>query len=331
MKTTRDWKLMEDPANVENLNAGNGGDLVKHTVYLALLRHLLAREPWREELLLRECHAGRGVYHIVAGERRSRLLSCLCSDPTGDSPVLLQNAQRRALGALACWPSGAEAVHWYAGSALLNTIALADTRDNRHKLELYEWLPETRKILRLVLAAAHPEGHQAWSVLPEEEQSHEFDGEDYIERNISHWGKQNVVLLDPFAMWRQPTDQHKRDRFGAIIDGLPHHGSDAPSLVLFWTWGRAFPAADGDLDGTARHVRNGYADLRAKLHNAGLHFVLVKWRWGLQFAMWVVVPAGQLTSLRGSIDFHCRLLSDHLIRQGCSKSLSHPQVEVVVD
>jgi hypothetical protein len=41
-----DWKLMDDAANIENRNAGNGGDLVKHTVYLAVLRSLLRQDPW---------------------------------------------------------------------------------------------------------------------------------------------------------------------------------------------------------------------------------------------------------------------------------------------
>lgn len=327
-----DWKMMDDPANVENRNAGNGGDLVKHTVYLAVLRFLAVREPWSKGLLLRECHAGRGVYRIPDGDSRSRLLRCLDSNPTGGSPVLLQGAQQSALSALGCWPSGVEAVHWYAGSAVINAVALADIQGNLHRLELYEWLPDTRKILRCVLAAARPEAHQSWSVLPEQEQGGEFDGEAHIDRNIRRWGKQNVVLLDPFAMWRQPGDhQRKRDRYGAIVDGLVNRGPDAPSLVLFWTWGRAFPIADGDLDGTARPVRNGYAALRTKLHKAGFHFVLVKWRWGLQFAMWVVVPADQLTAMRDEIDLHCRLLSNHLIWHGCGQSLSHPQVDVAVD
>ena len=144
-------------------------------------------------------------------------------------------------------------------------------------------------------------------------------------------GKQNLVLLDPFAMWRQASDQSKRDRYGAMIDGLVSRGADAPSLVLFWTWGRAFPVADGDLEGSARPVRNGYSDLRSKLHKAGFHFVLVKWRWGLQFAMWVVVPAPQVTTLRDELGFHCQLLSDHVIRHGCGANLSHPQVEVTID
>ena len=36
--------------------------MVKHTVYLTLLDELLQREPWRSEIRLRECHAGRGIY-----------------------------------------------------------------------------------------------------------------------------------------------------------------------------------------------------------------------------------------------------------------------------
>jgi hypothetical protein len=47
--------------------------------------------------------------------------------------------------------------------------------------------------------------------------------------------------------------------------------------------------------------------------------------------MWVVVPAAQLTGLRDDIDLHCRLLSNHLSRYGCSQSLSQPRVEVAVD
>jgi len=326
-----DWKMMGDPANIENRNAGNGGDLVKHTVYIATLRFLLAQEPWIRGLLLRECHAGRGVYRIPNGDVRSRLLSCLYSDPVGNGPVLLQDAQRNILGILDCWrPRGGE-VQWYVGSALINAFTLSENQHGLHRLELYEWQPETRQILRSVLTAAQAHVHASLSVLQDDDQNREFDGEAYIEQQISGWGKQNVVLLDPFAMWRQPSDQAKRNRYGAIVDGLVKHGGDAPSVILFWTWGRAFPIAAGDLNGKVEPVRNGYGELRAKLHQAGLHFVLVKWRWGLQFAMWVVVPVLHVAALRDHIALHCDLLSDHLIRHGCSHRLSHPLVEVEVD
>jgi len=183
-----DWKLMDDAANIENRNAGNGGDLVKHTVYLAVLRSLLRQDPWSKGLLLRECHAGRGAYRMPEGDSRCRLLSCLYSSSTADAPILLQ-AQSSILGALGCWPSGAEALQWYAGSALVNAHALCWGNANCHKLELYEWLPETRRILRAVLDAAQPGALRFWNILPKEEQGEEFDGEAFVERNIVHWGE----------------------------------------------------------------------------------------------------------------------------------------------
>jgi len=326
-----DWKLVDDPANDANRVAGNGGDLVKHTVYLSVLRFLLGQEPWHSKLIVRECHAGQGTYRIPDGDPRCRLLSCLHATPPGSSPILLHDAQESILGTLGCWPVGAEGAHYYAGSPLINAHTLAESGGGSHKLELYELLPDSRQILGSALTAGLPEAHQFWSVLHKEDQSENFDGEAHIACKIKDWGRQDLVLLDPFAMWRQPSDQAKRDVYGAIIDGLVSRGPDALPLVLFWTWGNNFPVADADLNGTASPVRNGYAELRAKLHKGGFDFVLVKWRWGLQFAMWVVAPAGRLTALRDAIDCHCRLLSEHLIQHGCSQSLSHPHVAVTID
>ena len=99
---------MDDPTNKENKNAGNGGDLVKHTVYFAVLRSFAAREPWNQGLRVRECHAGRGIYRIPDGDTRRRLLSCLHADPASrDEPILLRNVQRRILDALARSPGAA--------------------------------------------------------------------------------------------------------------------------------------------------------------------------------------------------------------------------------
>ena len=98
--------------------------------------------------------------------------------------------------------------------------------------------------------------------------------------------------------------------------------------MLFWTWGRSFPAAEADLKGTAKPVRNGYSELRAKLHRAGFHFVIVTWRWELQFAMWVSVPGADLAGLSHEIDCHCGLLTEHLVRNGSGQQLIRPQVEV---
>jgi 23S rRNA A2030 N6-methylase RlmJ len=319
------WHLLEDPDNRENKNAGNGGDLVKHTVYLATIRFLLGREPWSDGLFVRECHAGRGVYRISHESRRSNLACLLLGTVDKRHPVLLQSAQLGLMSALGCGPTANQVLQWYAGSALMNAFTL-----NKHfasnRLQLYEWLPETRRILRSVLAELKLRTHA--TVLPLEEQGQSFDGEEYISESVAGWGKQDLILLDPFAMWRQAEHQAQRDRYGAIIETLVARAGEAPSLILFWTWGQSFPSADGDLRGSAAVVRNGYSELRTKLHKASFHFIIVKWRWELQFAMWVVVPGVHLAAARDEIDSHCRLLTDHLTRNGYHGTLSRPQVEI---
>ena len=48
------WRELNDSTNPMDKKAGNGGDLVKHTVYLTVLDYLLARSPWSNELRVRE-------------------------------------------------------------------------------------------------------------------------------------------------------------------------------------------------------------------------------------------------------------------------------------
>ena len=318
-----DWRLMED-ANRENKNAGNGGDLVKHTVYLATIQFLTRRKPWSEGLFVRECHAGRGMYPIPDEPRRRRL-SRLYSDPVEQGRVLLQSTQQRILRALGCWPEASQPIKWYAGSAAINADML-NCLPGPARLDLYECIPETRQILRSVMTEMR--AHVSINVLPSENHGAEFDGEAHIARAVGGWGKQDLIMLDPFAMWRQIEDQAKRDLYSAIVDGLIGRLPDAPSLILFWTWGRSFPVADGDVNGTGKPVKNGYADLRTRLHASGLRIVVVKWRWDLQFAVWVVVPAAHAEALGEDVASHCVLLTDHLTRNRYHLKMHAPQVEI---
>ncbi len=326
-----DWRLWDDPTNIENRNAGNGGDIVKHTVYLAALRFLLQQEPWKHGLNLRECHAGRGIYQIPNDDARIRLLSCLYSSPVIDRTVFLQDVQRDLLGALGCWPCPVEGSWLYAGSALTNAWILSKQQPGAHSLDLYNGSLTRGESCGLCLTGIQLDEHLHVNVPPTGESGETFDGEAYIEQQIGTWGKRDVVLLDPFAMWRQAADQPRRDRYGAIFEALIRHGTDAPSLILFWTWGRAFPVADGDLDGTARPVRNGYATLRAKLHKLDS---ISCWPSGVgafssQCGSWCRRSISQHSETE--IDKHCHQLSEHLIRQGCGENLSHPTVEVAID
>lgn len=259
------------------------------------------------------------------------MLGCLCSNPIAGAEVLLRSVQRDILRPLCCWQDIEDGFGWYAGSALINASALADHSSGLHTLDFYEQQPETRRILETVLGDIGCKRGLFAQVLAADRPNEQFDGEGYIEQQICGWGRRNVVLLDPFAMWRQPQDQVKRDRYAAVLDALVRRGPDAPCLVLFWTWGRAFRIAEGDLNGTTKPVKNGYQELRRKLHKAGLHFVLIRWRWGLQFAMWVLIPGEHLAALRKNIDAHCRVLTDHLVRHGCKRNLRHPRIKVTID
>ncbi len=285
--------------NLQNKNAGNGGDLVKHTVYLATLDFLLNRKPWSQGMNLRECHAGRGIYY-VSGEHKSRtLLSCLHSIRTPAEATLLQSSQSRILRSLACWPDCVQnveqRVEWYVGSALINAQRLADDPGS-HTLDLYELLPETRKSLRCALTDMQLPTELSWDVLSDKDGIKDFDGEAYIAREMGKWGGRDLILLDPFAMWISRDDKKQRDqrdRYGRIFDALVQCRSEAVSLILFWTWGSRHQAeAKNDLDNMARAgVNCGYQELRSKLHGAGLEFVRIKWCWGQWFAMWVIMPS----------------------------------------
>ena len=326
------WDQLQDPDNRENPNAGNGGDLGKHSVYLAVLRYLLAQGPWSEGIRIRECHAGRGIYEIPAADARRSLLECLFAPMNADVGLPLHDLQRASQSALAVWPTRPERLRWYSGSALLNAWCLGSAAAGHHLLELYELAPDTRCVLSTLFAmpALQLPGLDV-RILPETEDKSYFDGELHIENSVGAWNARDLIVLDPFAMWRQDQDQPRRDRYRGVIDRVVSKGQDAPSLILFWTWGRAFPVAEGDLDGTSSPVRNGYQELRECLHCAGRRFIRVTWRWGLQFAMWVLVPDPHLTGVCAALRRECDATRNHLVRGGCSGRLANPNIDVVID
>ena len=320
------WRTRPDSGNPQNKNAGNAGDIVKHTVYLALLKHLLKQPPWSERLQVRECHAGRGMYCIPRDDQRTKLLRQLCAPIDADNGVPLHDQQRTAQRTLRTWPKESPGLGWYAGSAVMNTLQLA-AGPGHHLMELYEWAPDTRRVLREVLADLRPhtpgvEIH----VPPDTDDLRLFDGEQFIADQIGHWDSRDLVFLDPFAMWRQPCHQAQRDRYGQIVDAVCELNQESPLLVLFWTWGRAFPAADGDLNDSNHRIRNGYQDLRCRLHKAGRHFIRILWRWQLQFAMWVLVPDSQQRELVNALRQHCSNVRAHL-----GDLRLYPEVEVAID
>lgn len=118
------WLLQTDQ-NRQNGNAGNSGDLVKHTVYLTLLDELLKREPWRSEFRLRECHAGRGIYRPTPDTART--VQALMGR---GSETMLARAQAAALDRLGIHDSQQRG-DFYVGSAVLNLLALEHSQNPR--------------------------------------------------------------------------------------------------------------------------------------------------------------------------------------------------------
>ena len=292
----------------------------------------MARSPWSSGLRVRECHAGRGMYAIPMNDSRRALLECLYNPVDVNIGVLLHDAQRASQSALAIWLEHVKELKWYSGSAVLHAWKLGVNSSVQHRLDLYEWAPKTRHILRALFAEIRLQlGQLEVRIFPETEHDQEFDGEAYIESNVSEWDCRDLVLLDPFAMWRKAEDQARRNRYQRILNAIIAREQKSALLVLFWTWGRAFPVAEGDLRGTSQRVRNGYQDLRAQLHLAGRHFVRVSWRWGLQFVMWVLVPHSDLSDLATALKCQCDTLRDHLLHRGCRERLSSPDIDVVVD
>jgi hypothetical protein len=140
------WMLQTDQ-NKQNSNAGNGGDLVKHTVYLTLLDELLKRDPWRSDIRLRECHVGRGIYRPAPATVRTvhALMERGCE-------TMLARAQSEALDRLGV-RNPQERGDFYVGSAVLNLLALESSQNP--KAEYYEYEPRTRNALEEVLRSAN--------------------------------------------------------------------------------------------------------------------------------------------------------------------------------
>jgi 23S rRNA A2030 N6-methylase RlmJ len=292
------WRSLEDPDNPENRNAGNGGDLIKHTVYLTALRWLAQRPAWQRRMRLRECHAGRGIYRVPPSDPRRELLERL-----RNSSTLLAAAQRDCLHALGLQQE--ERHDWYAGSGLLNAWA---TRDVACEHDAYEWDPSTRRILVAARAAA---GFTGAAIAQAGADAH-FDGETHIAEHVGGWDERDVMLLDPFGLWIHAKHGERRARYRRIVDGVLRRGQRAPCMLMFWTWGGAHDRAEADIEGHGPAVEDGYQPLAASLHAGGHLPIVVRWRTGLSFAMWVIVPLSERDELRRELTQSCTQLLDAL-------------------
>src|SRR4051794_24446380 len=110
------------PAGTPDKNAGNSGDLGKHSAYLSLLGELRSQQPWSEELHLVEGHCGKGIYASTSPHWRDFQNQATL----GGSPLLA--AEQSILGPP---PGGVGTIsnlqrgeRPYAGSSVLHAHAL---------------------------------------------------------------------------------------------------------------------------------------------------------------------------------------------------------------
>ena len=87
------WRQLQDPMNPENKNAGNGGDMAKHTVYLTVLDFLLAHSPWSAEIRIRG--PGARERHYVVAETGG--VSGV-ADPANEKVVCIANIDAEGKG-----------------------------------------------------------------------------------------------------------------------------------------------------------------------------------------------------------------------------------------
>lgn len=281
------WRSLVDPHNPENRNAGNGGDLVKHTVSIAFLETLRRFEPWSRSLQLYEVHAGRGVYLVPPHDpRRPAIDRVLASD----LPLAVHARDVIAR-------TGADPEASYPGSSALHA-SLALTHH-----EAYEWAPATRRILRAVMA----EGGFGTHVVDEAEEER-FDGESYLARRLPSLPDDAVLALDPFGIWRHPRHAERRRRYRVLFEARARHARPPP-LSCFLTWGHDARGEAADLDHDAgaevlaswrfhpprsdqevasRCVDDGYGTLARLVPDVR---ICVRWHWDIRCAMWLLVPA----------------------------------------
>ena len=267
----------------QNRNAGNGGDVIKHSVYLAVLDELREHERWREQLHVLETHAGKGVYAPAAKEYAEA-----ANDPAMRRSELCA-AQKRAF---ACAPDGLGSVDGmeagerpYAASAVLHAFALRDVP--RKSLVLMDSDDRVRDTLTRVFdEPAFRRFHPPPCVqrtASSEQRLIELLGQS------SCLGGNHLVHLDPFPF---VSDTEERKQYAKLLQEADRRVKcdTLAALSVFVVWGqRNGGKARKDLFETERGVPGGYQDLRNEIGSE--RRITVEWCWGHYFAMLLMVPA----------------------------------------
>ena len=289
-------------ASEQNENAGNGGDVIKHSVYLAVLDELREHERWREQLHVLETHAGKGVYAPAAKE-----YVAAANDPAMRRSKLCA-AQERAF---ACAPDGLGSVDGmkagerpYAASAVLHAFALRDVP--RKSLELMDRDGGVTDTLTRVFDEP---AFRRFSPPPCVRRTASSSEQALIELlgQSSRLGGNHVVHLDPFAFVSATEHAQKRKRYAKLLREADRRVkcNTLAALSVFVVWGRWHRGkARKILSGAERGVPDGYRDLCDEIGSE--RRITVEWCWDQYFAMLLVVPAAVRDEVVERIRKYCK-------------------------
>jgi len=271
--------------NKQNSNAGNGGDLLKHSAYLALLDELVSREPWHHEIHIVEAHSGKGVYAATSSHlREARQLPDYAASRLGIAQTAAFADPPLGFGAIAGIRDGELP---YAGSPVLHareimaiprrTLTLMDRDSAVGKTVACVFSQPSLAVLAPDLRLVDPGGTSEQKVLSALEESA------YLPTSVLHF--------DPFAFVMSAEDAGIRNDYVKLItqcDELVGRGKLA-AATLFITWGSNSHAALEDLDGAGYEggLKGGYNDLLKTVDAA--RRIVFTWCWELYFALILIV------------------------------------------
>jgi hypothetical protein len=270
----------------QDKNAGNSGDLVKHTFYVALLDHFADRGIKPRVV---EAHGGKGVYASANPHlRRARgapgyaesavgrtQASCFAPPPSGLGPV--SGLEKGEIG--------------YAGSGALHAMAVADGRAD--SLELLDADAGVRAIssrlfseqcfarVRNNLRTTDPGG---------------FSEPVMLSRcRARAFAPATVLHLDPFAFVMAAEDSGIRALYRDLICECDARiqREELAAATVFFTWGSNSAAAKADLFGRGfgGGLLNGYQELVSAARSE--QRIVITWCWEYYFALLCIVPAAQ--------------------------------------
>lgn len=238
------WQDLRDPHNPENRVAGSVSDLLKHSAYLVALDELFpGGEPGAPGTIY-ECHAGRGMYFIPRDDPRREHLTQLDNG-------IVHTTRQSVLARLGA------STDWYPGSAALIAQRLHTNNSTARHLML-EWAPDTRAVLRQVCRDMNHKGE-----LIEDNEETRFDGESYVASNVRTMTPKDLVLLDPFALFRQQKLHYRRERYLRFFQRWLEHEHSRPNVLWFFCAPATMESVSGDPP--QRIAPPSYEDFRALL------------------------------------------------------------------